>query len=84
MYTEILSALIGAVASVIVCLINNHFLTNKNVTIMQNDLKHLTEEVRKHNNYGEKIEELRLNKEWSKVKIEMLEKELEELKGVCN
>lgn len=82
MATEILAALIGAVASVIVCLINNHLITNKNVAIMQNDLKHLTEEVRKHNNYSEKIEQLRVYKEWSKVKIDTLEKEMEELKKV--
>lgn len=82
MATEIIAALIGAVASVIVCLINNRFITNKNVAIMQNDLKHLTEEVRKHNNYAEKIDKLRVYKEWSKVKIEMLEKEMEELKKV--
>ena len=82
MATEILAALIGAVASVIVCLINNRFITNKNVAIMQNDLKHLTEEVRKHNNYAEKIDKLRVYKEWSKVKIEMLEKEMEELRKV--
>ena len=80
MGTEILAALIGAVASVLVCLINNHFVTNKNVTILQNDLKHLTDEVRKHNNYAEKIEKLRVYKEWSRVKIETLEHDLEELK----
>lgn len=82
MGAEVLAALIGSIASIIICLLNNHFVTNKNVAIMQNDLKHLTEEVRKHNNYADKIEELRLSKEWSKVKIETLEKEMEELRKV--
>lgn len=82
MATEILAALIGAVASVIVCLINNRIITNKNVAIMQNDMKHLTEEVRKHNSYAERLEKLTVYKEWSKVKIETLEKEMEELKKV--
>lgn len=82
MGAEVLAALIGSVASIIICLLNNHFITNKNVAIMQNDLKYLTEEVRKHNNYADKIEELRLSKEWSKVKIETLEKEMEELRKV--
>lgn len=77
---EVLAALIGAVAAIIVSIINNRFVTNKNVTIMQNEMKHLTEEVRKHNQYAERLEKLAVYKEWSKVKIETLEKEMEELK----
>ena len=77
---EVLAALIGAFAAIIVSIINNRFVTNKNVTIMQNEMKHLTEEVRKHNQYAERLEKLAVYKEWSKVKIETLEKEMEELK----
>lgn len=82
MSSEILAALIGAIAGIVISLINNYFITNKNVTIMQNELKHLTEEVRKHNGYAEKIENMLVYKEWSKVKIEQIEKDMEELKKV--
>lgn len=77
----IIVALIGAIGTILSNIIMNNSQSkdmdaklDKNQAVMENEIKNLTEEVKRHNNFAEKIPEL-------KSDIKNLEKRIDKLEN---
>lgn len=77
----IVVALIGAIGTILSNIIMNNSQSkdmdaklDKNQAVMENEIKNLTEEVKRHNNFAEKIPEL-------KSDIKNLEKRIDKLEN---
>lgn len=77
----IVVALIGAIGTILSNIIMNNSQSkdmdaklDKNLAVMENEIKNLTEEVKRHNNFAEKIPEL-------KSDIKNLEKRIDKLEN---
>lgn len=77
----IVVALIGAIGTILSNIIMNNSQSkdmdaklDKNQAVMENEIKNLTEEVKRHNNFAEKIPEL-------KSDIRNLEKRIDKLEN---
>lgn len=64
-WTTVISALIAAMASLLVCVINNHYARkqteakqNETITLINYKLEALTKQVEKHNHLVERVYEL--------------------------
>lgn len=47
--------IISAIITGLIALVGNLIVNSKTLAVIQNDIKHLTEEVRKHNNFAQRI-----------------------------
>lgn len=77
----IIVAIIGAIGTILSNIIMNNSQSkdmdaklDKNQAVMENEIKNLTEEVKRHNNFAEKIPEL-------KSDIKNLEKRIDKLEN---
>ena len=77
----IVVALIGAIGTILSNIIMNNSQSkdmdaklDKNQAVMENEIKNLTEEIKRHNNFAEKIPEL-------KSDIKNLEKRIDKLEN---
>lgn len=84
MTETIIAAMIGAVVTLAVCLINNHFQNRRNqqtyektITLIDYKLEELTDKVNKHNNIIERTFKLENQEEFLEKEIERINHRLD-------